>query len=119
MLVLSVWSWQPDIVLLQFWLQLLISFILLSILFFHLKHPSLSAVVSVDTDGQWLWLASQTSANILPASKISQFILWIYLQEADGKRHCWWIYKDAVSDKNFRRLSRVILQVQKHQVETE
>ncbi|MBC3766878.1 protein YgfX [Neptunicella marina] len=116
-LILSVWSWQPDVMRQQVWLQLFISLILLVFVIYHLKQSSLSAIVSVDTDGHWLWLDRQTTANIQSSSKISQFVLWVYLQEADGKRHWLWIFKDAVKYEDFRRLSRIILQMQKHPVE--
>lgn len=97
----------------QWILQLSLSLLVIVFIVGYLRSPGLNATVSVDEKGEWIWLQQQTMCTITPASRVSSWLLWVCLISPGDKKVQWiWVFKDAVSDDDYRRLARIILRVQ-------
>jgi hypothetical protein len=114
-LVLSVLNWQHDIVQYQFFLQVVI---ILIITFFVLKailhgwHQTQASVI-LSQNGGWLEINidRQVAWRMTNKSRISSILLFIHLVSPLNARHskrCL-IYKDQVSERDFRRLCRTVI----------
>ncbi len=79
----------------------------------YIRRPGLQANVSVDDNGEWIWLEQQTVSVITSASRVSAWLLWVCLRPQMGGKAQWiWIFQDAVSEADYRRLARIIIRMQ-------
>lgn len=118
-LVLSVVSWQSDIIQYQTLLQILVVVIITFFLFRAILHSRQKQVpVLFSQSGEWLEtnIDGQVGWKITNKSRVSSFLLFIHLISPLNSRHSKWcvIYKDQVTEQNFRRLCRAVLYQQQN-----
>jgi hypothetical protein len=115
----SVIAWQPNIVHYQLLLQLLFWMAVSVYCVKKWRKVDRSAwVVQVSYQGEWNYLDGREEANwwIGEDSKMLDGLLWVQLipllqrtqSKASSVRWCW-IFKDSVSERDYRRLCRCIL----------
>jgi hypothetical protein len=121
-LVLSVLNWQHDIVQYQFFLQIVIMLIITFFVFRAILHGwhQTQASVILSQSGEWLEINidRQVAWRITNKSRISSVLLFIRLVSPLNARHSKWclIYKDQVSERDFRRLCRTVIHQQQSAV---
>jgi hypothetical protein len=126
-LYLSVWAWQPEVLPFQWAIQSLFS--LLLIYFGYVKFVEykkrISSPITFTEQGQWLELIAvtglgvsnecgeeaQTSWLISHKSRITSLFLFVHVISALNPNRSKWItiYKDQVSEQNYRRLCRAVI----------
>ena len=114
-LVLSVLSWQYDIMAYQFFFQALVMCIM-SFFFFRSALYSgrqlLSSII-LSQSGEWLETNKENQVvwKITNKSRCSSLLLFIHLISPLNVRHSKWclIYKDQVNERDFRRLCRAVI----------
>jgi hypothetical protein len=113
--VLSVFSWQPDIIKYQLLLQILVGYCITFLVFKSVLHSRRQAQVPVIFSVRGEWVESsvdgQTSWTITAKSRVSNLLLFVQLISPVNTRHSKWclIYKDQVTERDFRRLCRAII----------
>ena len=81
--------------------------------------PQDEEVALVEETGLWTRLDAESSNawKISGGSRVSSLMLWVELSPLmplDNEKSRWcWIFSDAVSKKDFRRLSRIIIRQQR------
>lgn len=68
--------------------------------------------VMVSYQGQWTYLDQREVANwtLGANSKMTSWLLWVHLQpKLVGKPRWQWVFRDQVSEQDYRRLCRCIL----------
>lgn len=126
-LSLSVWTWQPEVLPFQWAIQSLFSVLL--IYFGYAKFVDnkkhISPSITFTEQGQWLELIgrtelgglkecgeeAQTSWLISHKSRITSLFLFVHVISALNPNRSKWvtIYKDQVSEHNYRRLCRAVI----------
>ena len=114
-LVLSVLNWQSEIIKYQIFLQILVVFTVTVLVFRSIlnsrHHAQLSVILSLR--GEWLETNKdkQTSWIITDKSRTSSILLFIHLISPINTLNSKWclIYKDQVSEQDFRRLCRAVI----------
>ena len=116
LLFVSIFSWQPNIILYQFWIQLFFAILVLSGAVFAVQHNgkyNQAFVAVVSQQGDWTYLSQQddTSWQFTQRSRLTSWVLWINLSSkiGVGKSRWHWIFRDQVSEQDYRRLCRCIL----------
>jgi len=119
-LIVSVLNWQSEIVQYQFLLGTLIVSI---ITFFVFKaviqsRRETQPPVILSLGGEWLEtdIEGQTGWKITDKSRISSLLLFIHLVSPVNARHSKWclIYKDQVTERDFRRLCCAVIYQQQN-----
>lgn len=114
----SVFNWQSGVFPMQFLMQLSVIATLLWVGVRHwnrLVHSSRNRVVMLSDNGEWLYLDQESENNwqIGGRSRISNLLLWVELIPkiaGQNSRNSWlWIFRDQVTEQNYRRLCRVII----------
>ena len=119
-LVMSILNWQFDVyeyqVLLQLLIIFIISFLVFRTVFYSKGQAKTSAIIS--HSGEWLetHVDGQIGWKITDRSRVSSLLLFIHLISPVNARHSKWylIYKDEVTDQDFRRICRAILYQQQN-----
>lgn len=116
LLFVSIFSWQADVIIYQFWLQLFFAILVLTgaAMALHNKGKYTQAFVALVTQqGDWTYLSQQddTSWQFTQRSRLTPWILWIHISsKIGGSESRWhWIFRDQVSEQDYRRLCRCIL----------
>jgi hypothetical protein len=113
--MLSIYLWQQDIMPYQGLVQIM-CIVLLGGYAWRFWRQSASqpqrfaAVVSYQ--GEWTYLDQRSQPNwqLSPDSKITSLVLWIHLQPKLAGKPCWqWVFRDQVSEQDYRRLCRCIV----------
>ncbi len=115
----SVFAWQPNVVRYQLLLQIAVWLAISVYCTKKWRKIDRSAwVVQVSYQGEWNFLDARQDANwwIGEESKMLDGLLWVQLipllqrtqPRASSARWCW-IFKDSVSERDYRRLCRCIL----------
>jgi hypothetical protein len=113
--LLSPFHWQSQIVPFQWLLQTLFSIVILWLALLNLREHVKSQPLTVDlsSDGEWheLSLVGQYHWRISHKSRISPWFLWIHLVSPINHLQTRWqvVYKDQVSELDYRRICRAIL----------
>ena len=114
-LVLSVISWQIEVMQYQFLLQALVVSIITYFFFravINGRHQTQAPVI-VSQSGDWVETntGEQTSWKITDKSRVSSLLLFIHLISPVNVRLSKWclIYKDQVTEQDFRRLCRAVI----------
>ena len=114
-LVLSVISWQIEVMQYQFLLQALVVSIITYFFFravINGRHQAQTPVI-VSQSGDWVETntGEQTSWKITDKSRVSSLLLFIHLISPVNVRLSKWclIYKDQVTEQDFRRLCRAVI----------
>jgi hypothetical protein len=109
-LVLSILNWQGEIIHYQFLLELLIVSIIGFFVFravLHSRRQTQSPII-LSLQGEWLEtnINEQISWKITSRSRVSSLVLFIHLMSPINTRHSKWclVYKDQVTERDFRRL---------------
>lgn len=116
--LLSVWSWNADVLVHQGIIQSLLSLVLILSFGQKIMAKQEKNVISVAADGGWIWLGQEVADplqndqwQILSSSRMTPWWHWVTLHQAISNRttsHL--IFKDSMSDENWRHLSRIIKQ---------
>ena len=124
LLFVSVFSWQADIIIYQVWLQLFSATLVVMAAVVAIKHTDKSNrafVALVSQQGDWTYLSQQdnTSWKLSQRSRLTSWILWIHISEkiGVGESRWHWIFRDQVSEQDYRRLCRCIL-YQQHKTQS-
>lgn len=115
LLVLSVINWQAEIIAYQFFLQFLvilaITFYIYRVIYLSIHQTQISVIFS--QQGDWLETHKdgQTSWCITNQSRVCSLLLFIHLVSPLNKQKSRWrlVFKDQVTELNFRRLCRAII----------
>lgn len=113
-LVLSVLIWQSDIIQYQFLIQIVVVFAITFSAFRFLsgKHQTQAPII-FSLRGEWLetTIDRQIAWKITDKSRVSSLLLFIHLISPVNARDSKWclIYKDQVTERNFRRLCCAII----------
>ena len=108
--ILSVWLWEPNWFPYQIWFQIGLTGLLL----IHgwqswNNRVQKSIVFSVYQDGRWLYLSDSPDGDqaihwqMSKQSRFTDWLIWIHLTGL-GKSHWFWIFRDEVSDEDYRRI---------------
>ncbi len=114
-LVLSVLNWQSESMRYQFLLQTLVLSTMTFFVFRAVLHSrrQTQAPVIFSQRGEWLEtnVDGQISWKITEKSRTTSLLLFIHLSSPVNARHSKWclIYKDQVTERDFRRLCRAII----------
>tara|TARA_R110002153_G_scaffold53487_1_gene149111 strand:+ start:2233 stop:2679 length:447 start_codon:yes stop_codon:yes gene_type:complete len=115
LLVLSVLNWQSEIIQYQFFLEILIVCIISIFIFravLHNRRQTLSPII-LSLQGEWLEtnINEQISWKITSRSRVSSLVLFIHLISPINARHSKWclIYRDQVTERDFRRLCCAVI----------
>lgn len=118
-LLTSVFAWQPHSLRYQFLLQFILgSLITVYCISMWRKREHSKFVVQVSYEGEWNYLDARQDANwwIGEQSKMLGSLIWVQriplLQRHQPQKASirWsWIFKDSVSEKDYRRLCRCII----------
>lgn len=77
----------------------------------HAKSPTIT--VDLSDQGEWLYLGleRQSHWNITSKSRVTPWLLWIHLISSVDQQKAHWliVFKDQVSERDYRRLCRAIL----------
>ncbi|MCY7296612.1 protein YgfX [Alteromonas sp. a30] len=134
----SVWTWQFNWFTGQEWIQLLLTLCVLLHWFQSYRHQLHHAVsVTLSEDGRWVFAPQTKLASSaikhghkhshysgLPRgeplrlsrySKATSWLLWIHIKY-NKKQHWFWVFRDEVSDHDYRRLCLAIRYCQHHNV---
>jgi hypothetical protein len=113
--VLSVVSWQIEVMQYQFLLQALVVSLITFLIFraiLNARHHTLTPVI-VSLSGDWLETntGAQISWKITDKSRVSSLLLFIHLISPVNARLSKWclIYKDQVTERDFRHLCRTVI----------
>jgi hypothetical protein len=103
----------------QVLLQILVGAIITIFVFKDILHSrQTQAPILISQSGEWLEtnVEGQVGWKITNKSRVSSFLLFIHLISPLNSRHSKWclIYKDQVTEQNFRRLCRVVLYQQQN-----
>lgn len=113
--LVSPFHWQSHIVPFQWLIQTLFSLIILWLALTSLHEHVKSQPLTVDlsSDGEWYELSpiAQSHWRISLKSRISPWFLWIHLVSPINQQQAHWrvVYKDQVSELDYRRICRAIL----------
>ena len=114
-LLLSVFTWQSQIMQYQLLIQLIVVFIISFYVFkasLISRRQTLSPVI-LSINGEWLEtdVEGQVAWNITDKSRVSALLLFIHLVVSNNIHQSKWclVYKDQVSERDFRRLCRAII----------
>jgi hypothetical protein len=114
-LVLSVLNWQQDIIQYQFLLELLIVSIISFFVFKAVLHSrrQMQPPVILSLRGEWLEtnIDGQIGWKITSKSRVSSLLLFVHLISAVNAGRSKWclIYKDQVTERDFRRLCCAVI----------
>lgn len=114
-ILISPFHWQSNIVPFQWGIHVLFSLLIVGLAIKNLReHARLQVIlVGLSSEGEWEYLngESQTHWRISAKSRVSQWFLWIHLVSSVNpqKSHWYVIFKDQVSESDYRRLCRAIL----------
>jgi uncharacterized membrane protein YeiB len=116
LLLISVFSWQANIVVYQVWIQLFSAILVVMaavVAFKNTDKYNQAFVALVSQQGDWTYLSQQnnTSWQLSQRSRLTSWILWIHISAkiGVGQSRWHWIFKDQVSERDYRRLCRCIL----------
>ena len=119
-LVLSVLSWQSEVIEHQFLLQVLVvcivTFFVFNAVLFSKRQTYAPVIFSLRGDWLELNLDGQIGWKITNKSRISSLLLFIHLISPLNARQSKWclIYRDQVTELNFRRLCRAVIYQQQN-----
>tara|TARA_R110002096_G_scaffold354039_1_gene547282 strand:+ start:718 stop:1164 length:447 start_codon:yes stop_codon:yes gene_type:complete len=119
-LILSILNWQSEIVQYQFLLEILIVAIITFFVFRAVlqSRRETQPPVILSLRGEWLEtdIDGQTGWKITDKSRISSLLLFIHLVSPVNARHSKWclIYKDQVTERDFRRLCCAVIYQQQN-----
>ena len=128
-LITSVWLWQPNWLPYQFVIQLMLSGLLLIYLRQQLtRRLQQPFIVSLSPDGQFRALSDGFSDDhsehgwqnpgiqwqLSSQSRATDFMLWLHLTNFQQQRQWVCIFRDEVSDEDYRRLCLAIKYQQKN-----
>jgi hypothetical protein len=114
-LMLSVYLWQQDIMPYQGIFQMLCIVLLGCYAWYSWRQSASKAqrfAAVVSYQGEWTYLDQRSVPNwiLSPDSKITGLVLWIHLQPRLAGKPCWkWVFRDQVSEQDYRRLCRCIV----------
>lgn len=115
LVLLSLFHWQEAIFPYQ---QILQGLLALLILFFAYKTLNSAAktlpfVITFNQQGEWSYLGKETAIQwqMTEKSRLTDWLLWIQLSSPidTGQSHWVVVFKDQVSEADYRRLCRAIL----------
>lgn len=113
-LLISIFSWQAEVLFYQLPLQILLAAILtiLAIRYYiHSKNEQAKSITLSELS-EWEYHSSSDMAawRISAKSRVTPYLIWIHLRSASHPMHAKWevIFKDQVSDDNYRRLCRAV-----------
>ena len=115
LVLLSVFHWQADIFPYQQLLQTCFALITLLLAYRNLQNAakSLPFSISFSQQGEWNYLDKemQFQWQITEKSKLSSWLVWLQLRSPVDPNQGHWlvIFKDQVSEADYRRLCRAIL----------
>ncbi|MFT4808616.1 MAG: hypothetical protein ACI9LX_001947 [Paraglaciecola sp.] len=115
LIVFSIFSWQNESIKYQILLQILV-FCILTIYIFKIVFNTFCqkhSPVVFSQCGEWLEtnLGEQTSWKVTDKSRVSFFLIFIHMISPLNYSQSKWclIYRDQVSNRDFRRLCRVVI----------
>ncbi|TBX25899.1 hypothetical protein TK45_04340 [Bowmanella sp. JS7-9] len=98
----------------QVWLQIFLILLAWTVTLRRVAIKQSTRVAIVDDSGQWLWTDNQQNYQLTANSRCLPVLLFIQLQAKIGlEKQRFWIFRDALDDTNFRRVSRLILRLQR------
>ena len=108
----------------QFWIQSLLAILVLSGAVVAVRHKGKydqAFVALVSQQGDWTYLSQQdnTSWQFSQRSRLTGWVLWIHISSkiGVGQSRWHWIFRDQVSEQDYRRLCRCIL-YQQHKTQS-
>ncbi|XOV78461.1 MAG: protein YgfX [Aestuariibacter sp.] len=112
LIVMSLLSWQEQVIPMQALVQTLLAFTFLLYLTSYQGRPTGPINVELESDGQWRFLQEQQLTRqwqIDRNSRITPWLVWVSLTEklSHEKRICL-VFRDAVPETQFRAICRVI-----------
>tara|TARA_R110000751_G_scaffold212278_1_gene315682 strand:+ start:2579 stop:2956 length:378 start_codon:yes stop_codon:yes gene_type:complete len=119
-MVLSVLSWQSEIIHYQLPLEILIVSMITILIFRSAirNRRKIYAPVTFSVEGEWLETNKdgQIGWVITDKSRVSNLLLFIHLMSPVNARHSKWclIYKDQVTERDFRRLCCAVIYQQQN-----
>jgi hypothetical protein len=124
LLFVSIFSWQANIILYQFWIQSSIAILVVAWAVFAVLHKgkyNQAFVALVSQRGDWTYLSQQddTSWQFSQRSRLTSWVLWIHISSKIrvGQSRWHWVFRDQVSEQDYRRLCRCIL-YQQHKAQS-
>lgn len=109
--VWSVWLWQKQVIPYQIVVQILLSFVLLLWFGQKIVLRTSQKIISLKESGQLFWLqpADETPWDVSSKSLFNRYLLWLVLENSlMNKQQTFLVFKDSVSDENWRHLCRVV-----------
>ncbi len=115
LILLSIWLWQPHSFSYQQFVQWALSLLCGVSLIRWLIRPPAEYIFSVSEEGDWQWGQPDQPPRLLaPQSRVTGWVLLICLQDklsgATAERLL--LFRDQLSEQNYRRLCRIILRRQ-------
>lgn len=116
LIVVAIFSWQAGVIPAQGRWQIALSALLLLVAVWlsrSLYQGQSTQVVQVSEQGDWqqLLVVDAQAMRITPASRVTGGLLWLALQPvlgSRGKKQWQLIFRDQVSEQDYRRLCRII-----------
>jgi hypothetical protein len=117
----SVGLWQPRENLWQLLLQALLVIALMGGIYYNWRQyyrNNILRIVMLSDTGEWLYLDddNQSYWQMTRQCRISNLLLWINLSPkltSPSVSGCWlWIFRDQVTEQDYRRLCRIIIRQQ-------
>nr|WP_162558570.1 protein YgfX [Saliniradius amylolyticus] len=123
-LIGSVWLWQPYIFTGQAWAQLGVSLFLLAAGWCIYPRGEKTQRLWLDEKGQIQWPEAVTEGQagwqITSDSRVMLGIIWLTLRNPGTSRRRWLtLYKDSLSEADFRRICRQVRRIQSKEYEYE
>lgn len=115
LILLSVWLWQPDSFSYQQAVQWSLSLLCAVSLTRWLSRTPAERIFTVSEEGDWQWgLPGQTERLLAPQSRVTAWVLLICLQDklSGSVAERLMLFRDQLSEQNYRRLCRIILRRQ-------